>query len=76
MTFTSIPIVIGAFAIFFGLLNIFARNLMWSWEKTRQSFWGKQVERTGLWDFWQILRGLAMIGFGFFAISMGWNFNG
>ncbi len=76
MTFSQIPMVIGAFAIFFGLLNIFARNLMWSWEKTRQSFWGKQVERTGLWDFWQVLRGLGLIVFGFYLISMGLSVTG
>jgi len=76
MSFGQIPFVIGAFAILGGLYNILARDRVWSWVKMMDGFWGKRVERTDLWDFWQVLRGLGLIVFGLYMISMGLSVNG
>jgi hypothetical protein len=69
MSSTGMPTIIGAFAILLGLLSIFARDFVWSWGEMMDEFWGKRVERTDLWDFWTILRGLFLICFGLYMIA-------
>lgn len=70
MSSISIPIIIGALAILLGLLSIFARDFVWSWEEMMDEFWGKRVERTNVWDSWSVLRGLFLIGVGLLIIVL------
>lgn len=59
---------IGFAFIFVGFIQIFTRDMQWKIEKARDSFFGKRVERTPLWDFWRILLGVIAICVGLGAV--------
>ena len=71
MTSISMPPIISVFVILLGLVSIFARDFVWSWREMMNEFWGKHVERTDLWDFWQVVRGVGLICFGLYMLSIG-----
>ncbi len=62
----------GLIMILFGLLSIFARDFFWRWEKFGDALRGKRAERTGVWDLWQILKGVLIIAFGLTLLSGRW----
>ncbi len=62
----------GLIMIVLGLLSIFARDFFWRWEKFGDALRGKRAERTGVWDLWQILKGVLIIAFGLALLSGSW----
>lgn len=56
-----------AILVGFGVLNLAAPDLMWSWTRWNNATKGLQSERTESWDMWRILWGVILIfaGFGF-----------
>jgi hypothetical protein len=62
------------FALGVGLLQIFARDLMWELTQWSNQIAGRASERTDTWDTWQIISGVLLIlfglGFAAWALSM------
>ena len=71
MSFFGAGQAIGLIMIVLGLLSIFARDFFWRWEKFGDALRGKRSERTGVWDLWQILKGLFIIGLGLTLLAQG-----
>jgi len=64
-------LVTGVLLILFGLFCIFGKDLRWGVESFRDTLSGKNVQRTELWDLWQNLGGVILIGAGIYLLFGG-----
>jgi hypothetical protein len=63
--------VTGVLLILFGLFFIFGKDMRWGIESFRDTLSGKNVQRTELWDLWQNLGGVILIGAGIYLLFGG-----
>ncbi len=62
----------GGLIVAFGLLLIFAKDLVWSWFEFFYSMLGIQAERSRFWGMFISTIGLAIFGLGAFLMFTVW----